>query len=293
MNARSQRAERCLINVAFAASLGACIPSTATVVAPDPSPTRSNGGNSTVATPARTALPSTPPPAPMTAPALELPGHIRPGKPIRVTIPGYRAALVVHGKPGVTRAMIYLHGVCGNVQKIEDWTGMASNYVTTIALYGNKPCPTAPTRASWNQDIAFIHELIQTALGRVAEERAGQLDVHHAVLFGYSQGASRAERLVERYPEHYPWIILGGPPTPPRFERLRGARRSVILVGSEEHQEHLAGIAQELTTLGAPTEFKIFPGVGHGSFGRDAPRVMDETLSWLLEPPRRPTPASQ
>jgi predicted esterase len=231
----------------------------------------------------------------MTTPVFELPGHVRPGEPTRVTIPGYRAALVFHGKPGVTRAMIYLHGVCGNVQKIEDWTDMASNYVTTIALYGNKPCPTAPARASWNQDIEFIHQLIQTALNRVAEDRAGQLDVHRAVLFGYSQGASRAERLVERYPEHYPWLVLGGPPSPPRFERLRGARRSVILVGSEEHQEHLAGVAQELTTLGAPTEFNVFSGVGHGSFGRDAPRVMNETLSWLLELTvhKSPTSAAQ
>lgn len=212
----------------------------------------------------------------------ELPPDVRPGEVTRVPLPGYRAAFVVHGGAETRRALIYLHGICGNVERIRDWTAVAANHVTTIALYGNKPCPSSPSRFSWNQDIEFIHQLAQTALEEVAKARGGLLDVDRAVVFGYSQGALRAERLVAKYPEHYPWLILGGPPSAPQYELVKGARRSAILVGSEEHQEHLGRVAADLTALGAPTRFDVFPGAGHGAFGPQASDVVNATLTWLL-----------
>lgn len=212
-----------------------------------------------------------------------LPDGAEPGVVTRVPIPGYRSAFVVHGAAGVTRAMVYLHGVCGNVDKVRDWTDVASHHVTTIAIYGNKPCPTSSSRFSWNQDVELIHQLIQSALTQVAEARDGQLDVSRVIVFGYSQGASRAERLAERYPERYPWVILGGPPATPRLEQLRGLQRLAILVGSEERQEHLADVAAAFTASGLPTHFDVFAGAVHGVFGRSAPVVMDRTLRWLLE----------
>jgi predicted esterase len=212
-----------------------------------------------------------------------LPADVRPGEFTRVRLPKYRAALVVHGAAHTRRALVYLHGICGDVERIRDWTSAAAEYVTTIALYGNKPCPTSSARFSWNQDIEFIHELVQVALAKVAQARGGLLDIERVALFGYSQGASRAERLVERHPEHYPWLILGGPPAPPRFEHLRRATKSVILVGSEEHQNELRDAAAELSSLGAPTRFDIFEGVGHGAFGPNAPAVMTNALDWLFQ----------
>lgn len=220
-------------------------------------------------------------PSPNVSPVL--PADVHPGEFTRVKLPNYRAALVVHGVASTRRAMIYLHGICGNVDRIRDWTTAAAEHVTTIALYGNKPCPTSTTRFSWNQDIQFIHELAQLALFEVSKARDGLLDLDRVIVFGYSQGASRAERLVERYPEHYPWVILGGPPAPPSFENLRHAVKSVILVGSEEHQDHLRDIAANLTSLGADTRFDVFEGVGHGGFGRHSPTVMVNALSWLLD----------
>lgn len=215
-----------------------------------------------------------------------LPAGVEPGVVTRVPIPGYRAAFVVHGEAGVTRAMVYLHGVCGNVDKIRDWTEQASHHVTTIAIYGNKACPTSSSRFSWNQDIEFVHQLVQNTLAEVAKTRDGQLDVSRVVVFGYSQGASRAERLAERHPTHYPWVILGGPPSTPRLEHLGGLQRLAILVGSEERQEHLADVAAAFTANGLPTHFDVFAGAVHGVFGRSSPDVMDRTLRWLLDDAR-------
>jgi hypothetical protein len=88
---------------------------------------------------------------------------------------------------------------------------------------------------------------------------------------------------VERHPQSYPWLILGGPPTSPQFEHIRQATRSAILVGSEEHQDQLRQVAENLTLLGAPTRFDVFEGVGHGNFGSKASVVMTNTLAWLLQ----------
>lgn len=220
-----------------------------------------------------------------TAP-VALPPHIHPGEPTRVKLPGYRAAQVIHGQAGVTHALVYLHGICGDVDKIRTWAKAVVRHVTTIALYGNKACPTTPARLSWNQDIEFIDALVQTALERVAAERDGQLDVSRVILFGYSQGASRAEQLLARHPDRYPWVILGGPPAPPRLEHLERARASVVLVGSEEFHRPLSEAAEQWASNGLRARLDVFPGAGHGSFGPNAGDVMQRTLAWLLESPR-------
>lgn len=268
--------------VGLVAWLGACAP--AVTQAPPPLALNANPQPVEAAPqPAPRPIPAVPESvaAPNVAP---LPAGVEPGVVVRVPLPDYRAAFVVHGQPGTRRALVYLHGICGNVDKIRDWAPAVAGTVTTIAVYGNKECPTSAIRFSWNQDVEFIHNLIQVALARVADARGGQLDVEQVVLFGYSQGASRAERLVERHPERYPWLILGGPPKAPEFAHIERAHRSALLVGTEEHQEHLADVAEELTTRGVPTRFDTFAGAGHGGFGASAPAVMSRTLTWLLAP---------
>ncbi len=142
---------------------------------------------------------------------------------------------------------------------------------------------------SWNQDIELIHQLIDQALAAVAHQRNGLLDTSRVLVFGYSQGASRAERLVEKHPERYQWVILGRPPRSPVFERLHSARALTLLVGTEEHRDELAELARDFTTRGLRTRFDQFAGVGHGFFGPSAPEVMRRTLTWLDL--RTPNPA--
>lgn len=231
--------------------------------------------------------PDTQPSAPVqqAAPAAPtLPASVTPGQLSTVRVPGHRAATVVHGQPHTTLAMVYLHGICGQVSRIAEWAAAAAEFVTTVAPMGNKPCPDSPSRFSWNQDIELIQRLIDETLAAVSEARNGQLDTSTLVLFGYSQGASRAERLVARFPARYPWVILGGPPRRPELEHFRTSQGLALLVGTEEHQGDLADLTRDFTARGVRAHFDEFTGVGHGRFGPSAPEVMRRTLRWLELP---------
>lgn len=237
-----------------------------------PGDTHTAPAHSGLPAPAKSAAQSAPP----------LPNGIVPGKMSRLAIPGYRPATVVHGRPGATRALVYLHGVCGDIEKIVAWGLAASERVTTIAIPGDRPCDGSP-RFRWSQDLGLIHHLVQRALLATQRARGGQLITDQVVLFGYSQGSIRAEKLGEKYPRHYPWLILGGLPRDPVGERLAAARGVVVLMGSREPSSAaIARATTTLTELGLPMHFSLFPGAVHGQFGPQASPVITRSLSWLL-----------
>lgn len=215
-------------------------------------------------------------------PAAELPPSVPVGSWSHVNVPGYRRAHVVHAGAATRTALLYLHGVCGDVQKIRDWVFSASELVTTVALLGDRACE-GTTRFKWSQDIELIHQLAQRALREVQRVRTGLLDIDQVIVFGYSQGATRAERLVQRYPEHYPKAILGGSPRPPRLERLRAARAVAIFGGELEPRDHLVAGYERLRAAGVRARLDELPGVGHGAFGAHSAVLMPELLAWLLE----------
>ena len=53
---------------------------------------------------------------------------------------------------------------------------------------------------------------MQAALNRLNQQRGSQLSLDGVILFGYSQGADRAEKLAQRFPKLFPRVVLGGPP---------------------------------------------------------------------------------
>lgn len=232
--------------------------------------------------PAETAAPNAAATPEASLPANALPPDIVPGELTRVPVKRYRAAYVAHAGGHITRALVYLHGVCGQVAKIEDWITAASAHATVIAVLGDKPCPTNG-RFAWSQDVQLIHLLIERALVATQAARQGRLEIEQVAVFGYSQGATRAERLAALHPERYRWVVLGGPPSPPHFERLHQAERLVLLAGSEEPLSYLSDQAVKFTALGLPTRYDEFKGVGHGAFGASAPVVMTDALRWLFK----------
>ncbi len=247
------------------------------------SPTNSTAtaGGSQATTDAADAEGLTPQTAKPTATKVELPAGITPGELTRVPVPTYRPALVVHGRADTRRAMLYLHGVCGDPNKIVSWGRAASQWVTTIALLGDRPCEEGH-RYRWSQDIELIDILAQRALKSVQQQRGGQLDVEQVVVFGYSQGSTRAEKLVELFPERYPWAILGGMPRAPDPVALKPAHGVVVLGGELEPVSHMRSGSEALEAAGIRQQFLLFPKAGHGQFGPRAERVMLQTLGFLL-----------
>ncbi len=110
------------------------------------------------------------------------------------------------------RVLVYLHGYCGDVNAVGAFVPAAQAHGTLIALLGDQPCPKdKPGRFKWGSDPYALDQRIQRAIRLVNRAQQLDLDAHDITLFGYSQGALRAESLARYYAQRYPRVILGGP----------------------------------------------------------------------------------
>lgn len=211
-----------------------------------------------------------------------LPPGVLPGVAVDVPVPGDRSVRVVHGGANTNRALVYLHGMCGNPEAMNDWSPLASHYGTLVVLRADVPCGDRPG-FKWPGDIGIIQQRIDRALDAVAAQRGGHLDREKLTLIGYSQGAHRGERLAEAYPDRYPLLILGGPPGTASPERLARTQAVAILGGELENTEHMQAGDEALRAAGLRSRFFLLPRVGHGGYGPEGVRVLGEVFAWLFD----------
>ncbi len=203
------------------------------------------------------------------------------GATVTVTVSGDKEVLLVHGAPGDRRALIYLHGKCGDVRAFGSWASAASQHGTLVALLGDEPCKGSP-RTTFSRDLALLDRRITSALRAASEARGEPLDDRSVTLLGYSGGASRAASLAIRYPDRYPRLVLIAAPSAPPAASLRSARAIVFIAGGRDRQEHLRKAADAMAQAGSPATFMLLPGAAHGEYGPDASRVMGEALAWAF-----------
>jgi predicted esterase len=204
-----------------------------------------------------------------------------PGIPTWVDVPGDKQALVVQGPADSELAIVYLHGLCGNVRAVENFSAATRRVGTVIALLGDRKCPGG--RFKWGKNIDAIGQRIDQALKAVKRARGGVLDVERPVLFGYSQGAAKAEALVSHYPEKYRLVVLGGPPRQPKLPHLGNTTAVVVFGGERETTGHMRAGTEVLAAAGKPVRFFLLPAAKHGEFGPEGNRLVGEMLSWLLD----------
>lgn len=247
---------------------------------PDPSPT----------TPARPpALSEEPPAAPRcsSVPPLLQNGATPPAPPHEpwgedVPVPGDRPAYVLPGEEGDPRVVIYLPGMCGDSTAADHFRKAARAHGTLIAIRGDAECPNG--RFKWRDGPARIHERIRAAFEEVNATRGGVLRLQEAVLFGYSQGAERAERLAALYPSHYPRLVLGGPPQKASPSRLARAARVAFLGGELETTRNMRAGYDALRGAGITARFFTLDCAYHGWFGTNAEQQLAEVLDWVSAP---------
>jgi pimeloyl-ACP methyl ester carboxylesterase len=206
-----------------------------------------------------------------------------PGVPMHVDVDGDRPVLVYMAAPHVEHAIIYLHGHCGRLAKIDGWASEATRFGTVIALLGNWECNGAPGRFRWGMSVRYLNDRIVRAAERVKELRGGALDADHVTLIGYSQGAEKAQLLPRWYPERYPRIVLAGPPMAPHPWLLAPARAVVVIAGENENQEHMRRGFRDLQFAGQLAAFMELPAAAHGDFGSEGAVVMGQALWWLFD----------
>lgn len=233
---------------------------------------------------ARPAQPQAAPASPPAPPPPELPAQVEPGVLTEVPVRADKAALVVHGTATTRRALVYLHGVCGDITAPKSFAAISQHHGTLIALHGdNATCPQAG-RTRWGRDLNRIDSRIQRAVATVRAARGGLLDAEPLVITGYSQGAARAQDLAWRFPDRYRRVLLAGVPVPPSPFKLGKAERVAIVGGEKEPRKHMEQGLAELQRAQVAAELFVLPKAGHGQYGPDAERVMGDALTWLLKP---------
>lgn len=198
---------------------------------------------------------------------------------IDLPIDGDRPVYVLPGEPGDPRVIVYLHGMCGDVTAADFFREAVRAHGTLIAVRGDTPC--ANDRFKWRDDASKIQERIVTAFKRVNAERGGELSLEHALLFGYSQGADRAEKVAARFAQQYPRLVLGGPPMKASATRLARAQRVAILGGELETTENMRAGFDALRGAGIASRFFTLECAYHGYFGIHAETQLSEVLDWV------------
>lgn len=207
--------------------------------------------------------------------------------PRDIELPGDRPLRVAFAQTEAREVIVYLPGMCGDERGADSLAPVLTRYGTVITVRGDVKCPDRPGY-KWPHDTGAIQARIDRALAEVNGIYGGTLETTRVTLFGYSQGAHRAERVAAASPFRYPRIVLGGPPTAAWPLRLRHARRVVVLVGELENAGHMADGYLDLVESGIDARFEVLPRAGHGSFGPEGRGVVDAAFHWLFSTPRQP-----
>jgi predicted esterase len=249
------------------------------------SPIASGSARGSAAAPAPTPPPENGTSAPDSAPHL----LVTPPNYTFVDAGGDRPIRVLPSATPSQRALVYLHGYCGDVNAPGAFVPAAAEHGTLIALLGDQPCKDKPGRFKWSNDIHGLDERIRRALRLVNRALKLELDVKDITLFGYSQGAVRAESLARYYGKHYPRVILGGPPRRPKPEHFAGVRAIAVFGGEKEDTHDMLGGADDMIAAGEHAHFFLLPGVDHGDFGGEI--AGNQSLAEILDfvdPPEKP-----
>jgi pimeloyl-ACP methyl ester carboxylesterase len=199
-----------------------------------------------------------------------------------VPVPGDRDVYVLPGEDDDPRVIVYLPGMCGDATAADHFRDAAKAHGTLISVRGDTECPNG--RFKWRDDPAKIQARIRAAFEQVNERRGGGLQLEGALLFGYSQGADRAERLAALYPRRYTRLVLGGPPQKASPLRLAHAVRVAFLGGELETTEKMRAGYDALRAAGITTRFFTLECAYHGWFGTNAEAQLAEVLHWVSAP---------
>jgi predicted esterase len=229
------------------------------------------------------SAPGTPPPPP--APRREEPEA--PAVVERVRVPGDAPASIVRARDAKPPRLVFLPGLCSNANAyLQAFPEAARTHGGIVAIDGDQPCKGAPGFHSFTWDAARQHARIEAALAAAGVTEAPR---EGFTLVGYSQGASIAEQLAQRWPERYARVVLIGSPGDPQPERMAEARAVVTMSCSRDVPGRMKDAARKLSNARVPATYFEMPGCSHGHIA-DGDATFDVTFTWLAANARE-TPA--
>lgn len=196
-----------------------------------------------------------------------------------VAVPNDLPAYVLRGSRGAGK-VLFLHGMCGHGQGyVQAFANAAADHGTVVALSGELPCGDNPALRTWSSDIERID-----ARAHQAFDAAGHAldDDDELVVIGLSQGAIRAESLIERFPRRYTRAIFIGAPRPPAPAHVRTLDAAVVMTGEYEGTWAMKEGTKALQRAKIPSAFVMIPGAHHAQL-LEGERVMAEALGFVFQ----------
>jgi pimeloyl-ACP methyl ester carboxylesterase len=184
---------------------------------------------------------------------------------------------VMKGSPRGPGKLVFLHGMCGHgLGYAQAFQFSAAKWGTLIAPQGDVLCGAGPW-AQWSANLTALDERIDAAFRALGF--AGHLD--DITVLGYSQGATRAEGLVRKWPRKYTRLVLIGAPQAPTTHGLSLLRAAVTMAGQRDRQDLMKAGARSLSAIGVPSTYQMIPQATHGAMGPTPESTMGEALAWL------------
>lgn len=205
------------------------------------------------------------------------PPHLMLGEELEV--PGDRPLYWLPGNPGDRRVIVYLHGMCGDVAAADYFREAVRAHGSLVALRADTHCHG--DRYKWRDKPARMLERIRAGVQRINQVHGLELTLDGALLFGYSQGADRAEKLAAEFPKLFPRIVLGGTPVKASPLRLARAKRVAFLGGELETTDTMRAGHDALAAAGISTRFFTLECAYHGYYGTKAEAQLAEALDWV------------
>ncbi len=204
---------------------------------------------------------------------------IAPGAVVALPVPDDAPVSFARARTRSRRIVVYLPPRCVDAEaSFRAWAFDVTEEWSVLGLTGDVPCPGSRWM-QYSPDAARVAARVDAAL--TAASAVSTIDRATLVLVGYSQGAARAEDLVQLDPARFSRVMLIGAPEAPQVSHLGRARAVATAAGERDRRDLMLLGTQALTRAGTPVKFFMFPGAEHGEFGPEGGRVMTEALAWL------------
>ncbi len=213
---------------------------------------------------------------PLSSASASVAAPMAPAEVVTLPVEGDLPASLVKGLLGRPPAIVFLPGLCSNANAyLQGFPEAARAAGGVVAIDGEKPC--VPGFRSFIRDPPKQHARILAAFQ--AAGLAG-MPPEGVTIVGYSQGASIAEDLVEKYPAIYTRVVLMGSPKDPASHRIKGVRAAGTMSCSLDVPGRMKQGAKKLEALGVAARYFEMPGCTHGNLA-DGDRVFGDVFAFL------------
>jgi hypothetical protein len=215
------------------------------------------------------------------APAASASAALPPDPPARVErlpIDHDVPAALVRGTHGALPHILFLPGVCSNIEGYLDaFPEAARAHGGVLGIDGDQACAPNFRSFSWDpakQDARFRAALLAAGL------TDADVDAGGFTLVGYSSGADIGQLMAQRWPERYTKLVLIGAPSDPMVARIARADAVVTMSCSRDVPGRMKDAARRIELAGIPSEYVEMPGCPHG-YITDGEHVFGDTFDFL------------